>query len=296
MALCVGRDPWLRVDEGGKLVMRENGNLLPYLDRAAIEAAYAAAPGREFDSGKFFSPESSAALAANAFGLFFSDPELLPPLPGTEDCGWPALSVRPEATLRFPWRGGRHPWLDVVAETATAIIGVESKRYEPFRPRPKKPPFSEAYSRPVWGDAMAGYQRSRDELKDGTLRCEHLDAVQLIKHGLGLLAAGWRTSRRPVLVYLFAEPDVWPDGRPIPRLAIDNHRREIAAFSERVRDDAVRFIPISYRALLQNWRAASGRLAEHAFALEGHFAIAGRPAGNPLWRSDDEPASSQERT
>src|SRR5918999_3208575 len=116
---------------------------LPGLPDDLIRACYAAAPGNEMESGKFDSPESSAALAANAFGLFLPRPADLPPPPGGETWGWPALSVRLEVEVRFPWRGGR-PWVDVLVETSTALIGIESKRYEPFR-RKDDVDFSEAY-------------------------------------------------------------------------------------------------------------------------------------------------------
>lgn len=108
--------------------------LLPYLDRASIMAAYAAAPGREAESGKFLSRESSAALVANAFGYFGDRAGELALPAALADCGTPR-SVRVEQSLRFPWRGGRHPWLDAVIETGDSLVAVESKRYEPFRPR-----------------------------------------------------------------------------------------------------------------------------------------------------------------
>jgi len=126
---------------------------LPGLPVDLIRAAYAGAPGNEIESGKLASPESSAALAANTFGLFLDRPAQLPPLPGGQDWGWPALSVRLEAIVRFPWQGGRHPCLDVLVETATTLIGIESKRYESFRGK-SEPDFSEAYWRPVWGEAL----------------------------------------------------------------------------------------------------------------------------------------------
>ncbi|MBS0412652.1 MAG: hypothetical protein JSR86_22235 [Proteobacteria bacterium] len=56
--------------------------------------------------------------------------------------------------MRFPWRGGLHPWLDVGVQTAERHIGIESRRYEPFRDC-KKATFSAAYYRPIWGQAMA---------------------------------------------------------------------------------------------------------------------------------------------
>src|SRR5438105_9022195 len=146
--------------------MSIKGNIMAHLDRAAIEVGYASAPGNEIGSGKFLSPESSAALAANAFGLFFASPKKMPALPVTESMGWPAHRITPEAVVRFPWAGGRHPCLDVLIEVDDALIGVESKRYEPYRSK-GNPDLSEAFRRPVWGSKMSGYQSLRDHLKDG---------------------------------------------------------------------------------------------------------------------------------
>lgn len=276
-----------------------NGNILAHLDRSAIEACYAAAPGNEIASGKFASKESSAALAANAFGLFFDQPGLLPALRGTERFGWPATGVTPEAIVRFPWPGGRHPCLDALVETPGALIGVESKRYEPFRPK-SAADLSAAYWRPVWGDRMAGYQRLRDDLRDMRLGFQHLDAAQLVKHALGLRAAAQRRGPdiTAVLVYLYAEPDAWPDGRGIARSAIDRHREEVAFFATRVRSDEVVFQSLSYGELLQAWRDRSDpQLRAHADAVRDHFArampAAASPALEPLWRTD-EPSSSHQ--
>jgi hypothetical protein len=127
---------------------------LPGLPIDRIIDCYASAPGNEIVSGKFFSPESSAAIVANTFGFFLNHPSDLPPLPGTKPSDWPALSVNLEAIVRFPWAGGRHPCLDVLVETATAVIGIESKRYEPFRPKSDPGDLSPAYWRPVWGDSV----------------------------------------------------------------------------------------------------------------------------------------------
>jgi hypothetical protein len=135
----------------------EENWFLPGLPVALIRACYDAAPGNEFASGKFANPESSAALVANAFGYFLNCPELLPPLPATETFRWPASSVKLEACLRFPWSGRRHPYLDVVLETDKDFIGIESKRFEPFRSA-HKADLSEAYWRPVWGAKMGRFE------------------------------------------------------------------------------------------------------------------------------------------
>lgn len=250
---------------------------LPGLPVDLIEAVYRAAPGNEIDSGKFASPESSAALVANAFGAFLAAPETLPPLPGTEAAGWPAESVQLEGIVRFPWSGGRHPCLDVLIATATALIGVESKRFEPFRPKPP-PALSDAYWRPVWGSQMTGFQRVRDALRSGDLKFIHLDAAQLVKHAFGLRTSvqseGTHAGKRAILLYLYAEPQVWPG---TPRTIDDQvrltHANEIGRFSEMVEGDEVEFRACSYRQLLDGWqRQLAVPLQQHALAVLDRFA------------------------
>src|SRR4051812_27050835 len=113
----------------------EDNLFLQGLPVEAIRQAYLKAPGNELLSGKLASPESSAALVANAFGFFLNAPAKLPPLPSTADCSWPAASLDLETFVRFPWAGGGHPCLDVLIVTPDTLIGIESKRYEPFRER-----------------------------------------------------------------------------------------------------------------------------------------------------------------
>lgn len=78
---------------------------------------------------KFDSPESSAALAANAFSFFLHEAAAdLPPLPGCEGEVWPARSLYLEVELRFAWRGGRHPVLDCVVQTPSGSSPNGSSR------------------------------------------------------------------------------------------------------------------------------------------------------------------------
>jgi hypothetical protein len=143
--------------------------------------------GNEIGLGKFASPQSSAALAVNTFGWFLERPMDLPPLPGTEAMGTPER-VEVEYCARFPFRGGRHPWLDAVVITPTHLIGVESKRFEPFRDT-QTVSLSSAFDRPVWGPQMGHYATMRDALRSGEVRFHHLDAAQLVKHAFGLVTA-----------------------------------------------------------------------------------------------------------
>ena len=72
-----------------------------------FRARLATAGGDEIGTGKLQHPESSVALAVNAFGWFIERPTDLPPLPGTEVMGTPER-VEVEHCARLPWRGGRH--------------------------------------------------------------------------------------------------------------------------------------------------------------------------------------------
>ena len=225
---------------------------LPGVPEKPIRDMYAAAPGNEIASGRFASPESSAALAANTFGFFLNRPGDLPLPP--EWAEGPALSLSFETEVRFPWSGGRHPWLDAIVKTSSAIIGVEAKRFEPFRGKSRSK-FSSAYWRPVWGDRMKGYESVRDALHENRVQCSHFDAAQLVKHAFALRTEAQRLSGfRPLLVYLYAEPDHWPvTDKPVGQVDILAHRKEIAHFAEQVAGDEVRFLSCSYRELLAWW-------------------------------------------
>ena len=248
---------------------------LPGVPGRQIEEIYNAAPGKEIASGKFDSPESSAALAANTFGFFLNRPGDLPPLPGCGEAEWPATSLYVEKQVRFPWSGGRHPWLDALVVTPSALIGVESKRYEPFRM--KRVSFSQTYSRPVWGDRMKGYEGIRDSLNSSKKSPVGLDKVQLVKHALALRTQVGPDHEfdglKPVLFYLYAEPETWPrDGKPVDEEAKVAHREEIAKFAASVEGDEVRFVACSYRELLGTWkRSENPEIREHARAIVHRF-------------------------
>ncbi len=244
----------------------------PFLPGVPADHVYRrldAAGGNEIASGKLAHAESSAALAVNAFGWFVDKPDLLPSLPDSEVAGRPTM-IDVEFCARFPWSGGRHPWLDAVVETDTHLIGVESKRFETFRDL-KQAKLSSAYDRPVWGDGMRGFQAMRDCLRAEPCRFRHLDAAQLVKHALGLATEGRRRGRLPVLFYIFAEPGT-RGTKPIPRADHDRHRMEIEAFAAAVAGDEVTFRAASYAEWLATWPAA-GPVADHAAALADVFGV-----------------------
>lgn len=240
---------------------------VPGVPTEAVLAALRRAPGGELASGKFESPESSAALVANAFGWFLQQPRKLPPLPGVP-MGLPE-TVEIEAEMRFPWAGGRHPWLDAAITTATTLVGVESKRYEPFRPG-KTTTFSEAYDSRDWGPGMARFTAMRQALTEGRQTYRHLDATQLVKHAYGLRTQGVKRAKGVVLVYLHAAPATWANGKPVPAEAITRHQAEIADFAARVKGDDVTFVPLRWSDLLADW-SKNPALFAHATALTGWF-------------------------
>ena len=229
--------------------------------------ALALAGGDEIGSGKLLSPESSAALAINAFGWFLERPNALPPLPNLTDLDWPALKVDVERQMRFPWSGGRHPWLDAAVETGTALIGIESKRFEPFRDT-KTATLSDAYDRDVWGEGMEPFTVMRNALRMGGADFQYLDAVQLVKHAFGLVSEGRRTAKHPILFYVFAEP-AERAGQAITPEALLAHRSEIDRFADAVAGADVRFAACSYREWVSTW---TGAAAIHGQALLVRFA------------------------
>ena len=250
---------------------------LPGVPGSDIERILDAAPGKELETGNLDRPTSSAALAVNAFGFFLHRPVDLPPLPGLERVGWPARSLALERTIRFPWAGGRHPVPDCLVATGSALVGIECKRFEPFRGSDHTG-FSDTFWRPVWGDRMVGYQHVRDLLRGNKDLYAHLDAAQLVKHALALRAAVQSGKEyhglAPILLYVYAEPDAWPDtGRHVPDDEKARHREETASFANHVGGDEVAFSACSFRQLLDAWRRGPDQgIARHAAAVIDRFA------------------------
>lgn len=174
-----------------------------------------------------------------------------------------------EYCARFPWSGGRHPWLDAVVETATHLVGVESKRYEPYRDR-KEVSLSSAYDRPVWGDGMRPFEQLRDRLRSGTLKFGYLDGAQLVKHAFGLVTDARRRGRKPVLFYLYAEPSHL-GGAALEPDKFEAHRREIERFAHEVAGADVAFFASSYRDWLAGWSACEPEVVAHASAILATF-------------------------
>ncbi len=225
--------------------------LLPGVPAGLVLAALTAAAGQELASGKFRSPVSSSALAVNCFGWFIERADLLPLLPGIAAQCWPAKSVAVEREMRFPWRGGKHPWLDALIETDTHLVGIEAKRYEPFRDH-KEAKFRDTYDRDVWGGGLEPFAAMRDRLKASPRLYVHLDAAQLVKHALGLATQARKAGKKAILHYLFAEPTSL-DGKAITEASHARHRDEVAHFGAALAGASVAFSACSYREWLGGW-------------------------------------------
>jgi hypothetical protein len=249
--------------------------VLPHIDPKVLEP-YRKAPGNELLSGRMTSPESSAALVANVFGYFAEETtaKLFPVCALITACHEPPISVSPERELRFPWNGGRHPWLDVVIETENWLIGIECKRYEPFRTGSSRPPLSEAHWRPVWGDRMGPFDWVRNSVKDGSLLTRHLDCAQLVKHAFGIRTQAQKLRTQAALAYVYAEPARWPEGRPISKADIAAHRAEVASLQASLSGAEVLFASVTYQALLKAFLVSPDHGAQrHAAIVREHFDI-----------------------
>jgi len=227
------------------------------------------AGGNEIESGKLASPQSSAALAINSFGRFCLEPKELPPLPNLAHVNWPANRVEIEYSARFPWAGGRHPWLDALVQTSEFHIGIECKRFEPYRDK-KKASFSDAYWREVWGSKMKPFLDVRDRLREKSLEYNYLDAAQLVKHALGLrtdYANG--KGGKPILAYVFVET-VHTSPVKVTAQNITAHKAEIEDFHGRVSGAEVDFVAFSYEQWLSTFPSY---LKAHAKRVASHYIL-----------------------
>ena len=121
---------------------------------------------------------------------------------------------------------------------------------------------------------MKGYERVRDELHEN-FTC--LNGTQLVKHAFALRTEvhrdGEHKDQTPILFYLYAEPEHWPeDGMPVDKSKKAKHTEEIREFANAVKGDEVRFISCTYRELLADWkRDERQEIRAHAEALTERF-------------------------
>ena len=82
---------------------------------------------------------------------------------------------------------------------------------------------------------------------------------------------------KPILFYLYAEPEFWPENGPKKGKSVDEraktrHQDEIGAFSAAVTGDEVRFVSCPWRRLLDGWADhPDSRICAHAKAVTARF-------------------------
>ncbi len=232
-------------------------NLVPGVRLEDIRADYAQGSGNELE-GKFRAAHSSSALAANTFGPWRTNPPAL----CLHGCpGYTAMQFEKKCPTGL---GGIPPHLDLLVENSNVVIGVESKFLEILTP--KQPKFTKSYRlenlprmEPCWAELL-------ESLKTGPK--QYLDAAQLVRHYLGLRNRPECQGKRVILLYLFWEPENWAD---FPEYR--QHRAEISAFYDRVKDSAVEFTWLPYADLWRMWDAL-GFASDHVRELRRRYGLA----------------------
>lgn len=204
---------------------------------------------------KLFATHSSAALACNAFeywrihGLNIIELAL----------GLPASIESFQYEAQFPTGlEGEPPNLDVALRLSNrSIWAIESKFTEVFR-QPKLPvsALKEKYfnkQQAIWTErGLPSCGKLATALRTGDIGFRRLDAVQLLKHALGLKASGLPF----VLVYM------WLD---IETKAGDEHRADIDLFSKAVGVE-IGFRAIPYQKFIAQLRIYASAQHDPFFA------------------------------
>ncbi len=218
---------------------RYDQNLIDGLPLESIVFDFAAGAGKELH-GKLCAAHSSAALAVNTFGPWRGDPRALRigGVTGFE-------SMRFEATCPTGL-GGTPPHLDLLAD-GDLPVAIESKCTEWMEPRPAQ--FSASYDRLRASHGHSLWFTQIERLRLNPTCYRYVDAAQLVKHALGLLACfGERTVQ---LIYLYWEPRNradWPECRM--------HREEAVDLASRVARSNIRLVPMSYHDLWAEWNCS----------------------------------------
>ena len=203
-----------------------------------------AGDGNELES-KFRAAHSSSALAVNCFAPYKNSPSDLK-LAGR--VGFEKL--RFESKCPTGIRGGRAPNLDVLAESDSLVVGVESKCTEYLTRKSwsaKKPPFRSAYFEQIQDERRLGaWYRAMEEIDRRRDRFGYLDVAQLVKHAFGLSRVF--KGQNVVLLYLYWEPST-SEGFD----EFEAHRSEIADFSTMLGGGFPRFESLTYDGLWKSW-------------------------------------------
>lgn len=234
-------------------------NLISGVTEEMIESDYRSGSGKEWQK-KIRAIHSSAALAANTFGRWKNDPEILKILrqSGFES---PRLEAQCPTGLK-----GTPPNLDVLLKSQNVVIGVESKFLEPLKLT--KPEFSKSYLSkeiaPLWEKP---WKTLFDQVRQW--QPSHLDIAQLIKHYLGLRKRQeYQYGRQVFLLYIYWKPrnaDIFPE--------YSEHEKAIQKVQAIVADGSkVQFVAMDYLELWQAW-AKDTDMAEHARSLQARYCV-----------------------
>jgi hypothetical protein len=248
------------VDHKG-YVERADDAMLPTFPatlKGAIRAALSGKGGSELlerqgARPKFHAAYSSACLAANVFGPWLARPGPVP-FGGQSFAGEMYLEAECPTGLR-----GNPPTLDFLV-AGSGVLAVESKCTETFGGH--RADFEPAYEVVMDTIGDSTWQAEYRRLTEDPRRYRFLDAAQLIKHYLGLLR---RFGDRPVtLAYLYWQPS---NANEVGACLV--HEAEVAEFGGRLKDPRVRFVPMSYAGLWEDWTNADrpGWLRDHVSAL-----------------------------
>jgi hypothetical protein len=231
-------------------------NLVSGVTPEMIKPDYCRGSGQEWLT-KIRAIHSSAALAANTFGRWKTDPAKLKIL-GLSGFQPPILEAQCPTGL-----GGTPPNLDVLLQSSDTVIGIESKLLEPLTPT--KPYFSPSYSRNRLPLCEEPWWNLLERVRHWPPA--HLDAAQLVKHYLGLRKR-FHTGQRVFLVYLF-----WKPLNAADFAEYSQHAEDIEKFRNQVSEGgAVQFISMDYLQLWDSW-SGDADLAEHAKLLKQRYCV-----------------------
>ena len=231
-------------------------NLVPGVMPEMIKADYCHGRGQEW-SGKIRAIHSSAALAANTFGRWKTDPGKLE-LRGFSGFEVPKLEAQCRTGLK-----GTPPHLDVLLQSPGVVIGIESKLLEPLTPT--KPHFPASYSRNKLPLCEEPWWNLLEQVRHWP--SSHLDAAQLVKHYLGLRKQ-FPADRKVILLYLY-----WKPLNAANVAEYSRHAEDLERFQNAISDKgAVEFISMDYLQLWESW-AENDNLAEHADLLQQRYCV-----------------------
>lgn len=227
------------IDDKG-YVAQFHQNLLPAVQTADFEADLQQGDGNELES-KFRAVHSSSALAVNCFAPFKRH---LPDLYIAGFKGFTSLTFEQKCPTGLKSR--RSPNLDLVLQAPDHVLAIESKFTEYFSK--KAPKFSPAYETEITDHRrQQAWFLEMLRLQVDPSAYTRLDVAQLIKHAFGLMHC---YPDKPVtLLYLYWEPEP-----PFVNPLFQQHRDEIAKFSQSIAGSDLRFMALSYQTLWRQWQ------------------------------------------